>query len=136
MEVLGSIRGPGQPGMGWDLEPGSAGKAVGSVTRDRSLTRKFSLNRMENEMNRTRRAVLKGAAAAAALAGNASIVEAQAATGKKVHYQGAKPDKTPLFSGAVSFGNLLFIAGKGAHFPGDITAHTKFVLDELEKELV
>lgn len=54
---------------------------------------------------------------------------------KKVYYTGAKPEKTPLFSGAVSFGNLLFIAGKGAHFPGDIAAHTKHVLDEIEKEL-
>ena len=34
------------------------------------------------------------------------------------------------------YGNLLFIAGKGAHFEGDIKAHTKHVLDELEKELV
>ena len=54
---------------------------------------------------------------------------------KKVHYTGSKPEKTPLFSGAVSFGNLLFIAGIGAHFQGDITAHTKHVLDEIEKEL-
>ena len=42
----------------------------------------------------------------------------------------------PLFSSAVKHGNLLFIAGKGAHFEGDIKAHTKHVLDELEKELV
>lgn len=56
---------------------------------------------------------------------------------KKVHYaSGKKPEKTPLFSGAVSYGNLLFIAGKGAHFEGDIKAHTKHVLDEVEKELV
>ena len=41
----------------------------------------------------------------------------------------------PLFSGAVAYGDLLFIAGKGAHFEGDITAHTKHVLDQLEKEL-
>jgi hypothetical protein len=37
--------------------------------------------------------------------------------------------------GAVSYGNLLFIAGKGAHFKGDIKEHTKHVLDEVEKEL-
>jgi enamine deaminase RidA (YjgF/YER057c/UK114 family) len=56
---------------------------------------------------------------------------------KKVHWRGGKkPEKTPLFSGAVSYGNLLFIAGKGAHFEGDIKAHTKHVLDEVEKELV
>ncbi len=36
----------------------------------------------------------------------------------------------------MSYGNLLFIAGKGAHTPGDIKAHTKIVLDEIEKELV
>jgi 2-iminobutanoate/2-iminopropanoate deaminase len=41
----------------------------------------------------------------------------------------------PLFSGSTKLGNLVFIAGKGAHFEGDITAHTKHVLDELEKEL-
>lgn len=41
----------------------------------------------------------------------------------------------PLFSSAVAYGNLLFLAGKGAHFDGDITAHTNHVLDELEKEL-
>ena len=42
----------------------------------------------------------------------------------------------PLFNGAVSYGNLLFIAGKGAHFEGDIKAHTDHVLKEIEKELV
>ena len=58
-------------------------------------------------------------------------------TGKKVHYRnGKKPEKTPLFNGAVSYGNLLFIAGKGAHVEGDIKSHTKIVLDEVEKELI
>ena len=42
----------------------------------------------------------------------------------------------PLFSGAVTYGNLIFIAGKGAHFEGDISSHTEHVLNELEKELV
>ena len=40
-----------------------------------------------------------------------------------------------MFSGAVSYGNLLFIAGKGAHVPGDIKVHTNIVLDEIKKEL-
>ena len=35
----------------------------------------------------------------------------------------------------MSFGNLLFIAGVGAHFEGDIKAHTKHVLDEIQKRL-
>ena len=42
----------------------------------------------------------------------------------------------PLFSGHTKYNNLVFVAGKGAHFEGDITAHTKHVLDELEKELI
>ena len=42
----------------------------------------------------------------------------------------------PLFSGSTTFGDLVFIAGKGAHFEGDIKAHTDHVLKELEKELV
>jgi 2-iminobutanoate/2-iminopropanoate deaminase len=55
---------------------------------------------------------------------------------KKVHWQdGKKPDKTPLFSPTVSYGNLLFVSGIGAHFEGDIKAHTKHVLDEIQKRL-
>lgn len=90
-----------------------------------------------------RRTVLKSAAAMAG-AGLATTAGAQmtapAAASepmeKKVYYQGGKPpEKTPLFSGAVSYGNLLFISGIGAHFPGDITAHTTHVLDQIEAVL-
>jgi enamine deaminase RidA (YjgF/YER057c/UK114 family) len=84
-----------------------------------------------------RRRFLKGAAAAAAIPVAAGAKPAAAdKPAKKVYYQGAKPEKTPLFSGAVSYGNLLFISGIGAHFPGDIKAHTKHVLDEVEKALI
>ncbi len=41
----------------------------------------------------------------------------------------------PLFSGSTKHGNLIFVAGKGAHFEGDIKAHTDHVLKELETEL-
>lgn len=41
----------------------------------------------------------------------------------------------PLFSGHVKHGGLVYIAGKGAHFDGDIKAHTDHVLKELEAEL-
>ena len=89
-------------------------------------------------MKGNRRDLLKRGAAIAAAAtvvGNGRA-EAKQKGKKKIYYKDGKPDKPPLFSGAVSFGNLLFIAGKGAHFPGDIKAHTKHVLDEIEKELV
>ena len=85
-----------------------------------------------SDKRNTRRSMLALAAAGAA----ASSAQAQSGPAKKVHYKGEKPRSTPLFSGAVSYGNLLFIAGKGAHFEGDIKAHTKHVLDEIEKELV
>ena len=96
-------------------------------------------------MNSKRRQILKAAAAAAAIPAAASIpteASAQQKPAKKVHYKdGKKPERKPgtpppLFNGAVSYGNLLFIAGKGAHYKGDIKEHTKTVLDEIEKELV
>src|SRR5689334_4959360 len=73
-------------------------------------------------------------AAAVAVAGEAKAAEAAAPVKKVIYPDGQKPEK-PLFSGIVTFGNLVFIAGIGAHFPGDITAHTKHVLDEIEKKL-
>ncbi|MCC6588840.1 MAG: RidA family protein [Bryobacterales bacterium] len=89
---------------------------------------------MKSNESKTRRNLLKGAVAATAAAVPAA---AQDKPMKKVHYRnGKKPEKAPLFNGAVSYGNLLFIAGKGAHFEGDIKAHTKHVLDEVEKELI
>lgn len=75
----------------------------------------------------------------AAAASVPAVAAAQSTDGKpvkKVHWSGGKPPaKTPLFSGAVSYGNLLFLSGIGAHFEGDIKAHTKHVLDEMEKKL-
>ncbi len=86
-------------------------------------------------MNKSnRRGFLKTGVAVAATGSAAQA--ADTAPAKKVHYRGGtKPKNQPLFSGAVSYGNLLFIAGKGAHFEGDIKAHTKRVLDEIQAEL-
>jgi 2-iminobutanoate/2-iminopropanoate deaminase len=42
----------------------------------------------------------------------------------------------PLFSGSTKLGNMVFVAGKGAHVePFEIKAHTEIVLKELENEL-
>ena len=82
-----------------------------------------------------RRFLGNGAAAAAGLA-TASVAQAQTTASKKVWWHDGKaPDNTPLFSPAVSYGNLLFLSGVGAHFEGDIKAHTKHVLDEIQKQL-
>ncbi len=83
-------------------------------------------------MKQTRRNMLTAVLGAGAATG---VARGQSTLTKKVHYTGGRPEKTPLFSGAVSYGNLLFIAGKGAHFEGDIKAHTDHVLNEIEKEL-
>ncbi len=84
-----------------------------------------------------RRGSLGKGAAAAAAAGIAAIpAAAQSGPTKRVIYRnGKKPEKTPLSSGAVAYGNLLFLSGIGAHFQGDIKAHTKHVLDEIQKSL-
>ncbi len=76
------------------------------------------------------------AAAVTAAAPSAEAKSKSAGAKKKVFWRDGQPPKeTPLFSPAVGYGNLLFISGIGAHFEGDITAHTKHVLDEIEKEL-
>jgi 2-iminobutanoate/2-iminopropanoate deaminase len=84
---------------------------------------------------KNRRNFLRAGMAVAGAAASGTAANAQTGPSKKVHYRGPKPEKPPLFSGAVSYGNLLFIAGKGAHFEGDIKAHTKHVLDEIQQEL-
>ena len=86
--------------------------------------------------NAKRRAFLAGAAAVTAATAAAPVGRADDKVVKKVHWTGGKrPEKTPLFSGVVSAGGLVFIAGIGAHFEGDIKAHTKHVIDEIQKRL-
>ncbi|WP_031500724.1 RidA family protein [Bryobacter aggregatus] len=86
-------------------------------------------------MTRTRFYQAAATMVAGWLATASSAVAQSGSLEKKVHRKGPKPAKTPLFNGAVSYGNLLFIAGKGAHFQGDIKAHTDHVLKEIETEL-
>lgn len=75
-------------------------------------------------------------AAAAPVAARAQEAPAAAAPVKTVHWPGGKPpDQTPLFSGVVTYGNLVFLSGIGAHFEGDIKAHTDHVLKEIQKRL-
>ena len=91
-------------------------------------------------MTSNRRKFLTKSTVVAAAVALPSVAQAQTAAGakpvKRVHYAGGKPpEKTPLFNGVVSLGNIVFIAGIGAHFEGDIKAHTKHVLDEMQKNL-
>jgi len=93
---------------------------------------------------KSRRGLLKWAAMAAAAVTGGALPSAEAETqtaGKPVKraYPVKNADNAtaavPLFSSAVSYGNLLFLAGVGAHFKGTVEEHTKHVLDELETNL-
>ncbi|MEM6841697.1 MAG: RidA family protein [Bacteroidota bacterium] len=89
-------------------------------------------------MKTKRRSTLKRMFASVAAVFGASTLGAQttqASPSKKVFNIHKDEQDVPLFSGSVVHGNTVYIAGKGAHFEGDIKAHTDHVLKELEKEL-
>jgi enamine deaminase RidA (YjgF/YER057c/UK114 family) len=67
---------------------------------------------------------------ALAKAETAGTIPEEKETGSIVYDQ-----EIPLFSGHTKYGGMVFVAGKGAHFEGDIKSHTDHVLKELEKEL-
>ena len=87
-------------------------------------------------MKNNRRTVLKKVTLGLAGAFGISQVSAAEKKAEKISNDVVFDQNYPLFSSAVKHGNTLYIAGKGAHFEGDIKAHTAHVLDELEKELV
>jgi len=95
----------------------------------------------------TRRGMLGSAmkAAVAAFAGAIAVGRAEAQTVSRTDAAAkrdatAKPGTpapaTPLpFTAVVGYGNLLFVAGTGCRVPGTIEEATKWVLDEIEKNL-
>lgn len=112
-----------------------AGEGNGGVDGGLTGGRGLFDNQRNSAMTRTNFYQSAAALVAGWLASAAQAVAQTAGATKVVHRKGPKPAKTPLFNGAVSYGNLLFIAGKGAHFEGDIKAHTDHVLKEVEAEL-
>ncbi len=95
----------------------------------------------------SRRALLKSAAKAAALTTAGALIADQvpAETPRARVKRSPLPDRLqsaghasaakPLFSSVIAYGNLIFLSGVGAHFPGTIQEHTAHVLDELERTL-
>ncbi len=82
-----------------------------------------------------RRKALK-ALAVSTVATGASIVSARGANSKPEVVGDIIYDQdVPLFSSVKRHGDLLYIAGQGAHFDGDIKDHTKHVLDNIQKLL-
>jgi 2-iminobutanoate/2-iminopropanoate deaminase len=92
-------------------------------------------------MKTPRRSILKKLmASVAGVAGIGVASQAKAETVSSSEKETFSPyiepgQEVPLFSGSVKHGGFVFVAGKGAHFEGDIKAHTDHVLNELEKEL-
>ena len=75
--------------------------------------------------NEQRRSILKKMLmSGAALFGIGTVNASQGNPSKKVVGEIIKDQDIPLFSGGVRHGNTLYVAGKGAHFDGDIEAHT------------
>ena len=91
----------------------------------------------------TRRNFLTATVPALALAAPAPAAAQQPiapAPRKRVHRTSTGPfkkDGPPLYSQELTFGNLVFVSGKGAgvDFKGDIRAHTRRVLDLMEESL-
>ena len=90
----------------------------------------------------SRRKFLASTIPALALASPAAAAQTSAAPPRKKVFRKLTPtSKTfngqPLYSPELSFGNLVFVSGKGpgADFKGDITAQTKNVLDQIEESL-
>src|SRR5882724_11671252 len=86
----------------------------------------------------TRRGLLKNAVkVAAATGGVLAAQDALAQTGRAVKKDATGKSPTPFpFTTIVSFGNLLFVSGIGCRIAGTIEEETKWVLDEIEKNLV
>ncbi|WP_242892704.1 RidA family protein [Actinomadura litoris] len=96
-------------------------------------------------MSSNRRDFIRKAPAVAAVAAVPVVAGADPASAdtgrghrprKEVHYPGGQqPPKNPLFSPIVTYGDMVYISGIGAHFEGDIRAHTDHVLNEVERYL-
>jgi enamine deaminase RidA (YjgF/YER057c/UK114 family) len=107
--------------------------------------------------NPSRRNLLKNAAAVTVAAAGAGQLTSQADAQEAIQWQkkavhksqpagqtaraaagpnAGAPPAPPLFNSIITFGNLVYLAGIGAHFQGTIEEHTKHVLDEVEKNLL
>lgn len=86
-------------------------------------------------MKTNRRSLFKKISLGLAGLFGASVAKAGTGAEKEVTGTIVMDQEIPLFSSAIVHNGFVFIAGKGAHFEGDIKAHTKHVLDELQKEL-
>jgi len=88
----------------------------------------------------SRRGLLNGATVVAAAAAGAGLMAGSAEAQPRMEKHSPFPPDparpgVPLYSGAVAYGNMLFLSGVGYHKPGTIEDHTHGVLDEISKTL-
>ena len=90
---------------------------------------------------KSRRGLLRNSATVAVGAAGAALLtkaaDAQPKLEKRSPYPAPNPPPAtpPMFSRAVAYGNMIFLAGVGYHKPGTIEDHTRGVLEEIEKNL-
>jgi 2-iminobutanoate/2-iminopropanoate deaminase len=87
-------------------------------------------------MQNQRRSVLKKMiAAVAGITGINAVAKAAGVPETTVKGNVIYEQDVPLFSSFKIHGNMVFVAGIGAHFEGDIKSHTDHVLKEMEAQL-
>lgn len=87
---------------------------------------------MASSTRRTAFGALTGAAAASAAPAQTSGKPA-----KEVHYrEGRRPAAAPLYSTAVTLGDLVFLSGTGVAEPADVAGQTDRVLQSIEQRLI
>ena len=87
-------------------------------------------------MQNQRRSVLKKMiAAVAGITGINAVAKAAGVPETTVKGNVIYEQDVPLFSSFKVHGNMVFVAGIGAHFEGDIKSHTDHVLKEMEAQL-
>lgn len=62
----------------------------------------------------------------------AALANARSTAKKAVHFRGAKPTGTPLYSETISYGDLIFVSGHGTNKVGGIKEQTEYVLSEID----
>ena len=85
-----------------------------------------------------RNALKKLFASVAATVGFGAIAKAAPTPGtasEKEVFNVVDDQDVPLFSSATKYNGLVYIAGIGAHFQGDVKSHTDHVLKEMQKQL-
>lgn len=92
-------------------------------------------------MEKQRRSAIKKIFLSALSIGGLSIlanakIKGVSDDGEKEVFNVVNGTNGPIFSSFTKHKGVVYLSGIGAHFEGDITSHTEYVLKELEKTLI